>query len=517
MTLRAMAVSLTAASVALADPLDALQPGEWYEVPNSQMSAVDPCPARNCSYSATDGQSAVIAAWSSGAFDTSRDRLLVWGGGHADYAGNEVYAFDLNALSWSRLTNPSDPPAPDVPYAPDGQPTSRHTYDYVQYVPSIDSMCSFGGAAFYLSGQTGTSHTDCYNFATQRWEQHPDDVILGEYIGSFSAVDPTTGHAWSHGCMGLTSLAEFDPVADAWISHGGTWTDQNNYYSYELTAAIEPIQHLLVAVGGNQSFIWDLSDAGDIAGQAITTTGDTSMVEAGSPGFVHDSASGLFVAWNGGTDVYTLDPSTWAWTHVPPAASNTVTPTAAAATGTFGRFRYSPAHNVFVAVNAVDEDVFVYRLTNDAGVPPPSVQLVAAPAVIDAGGTSTLTWSTVNASGCTASGAWTGPQPTGGSQEVGPLFATSTFHLTCTGAAGVGGSLVTVEVLGGTDGGGVDAGAPDAGAGVDAGGPSADGGEPGRAAGGCGCGSGSAPDPWLSASLAFLFLGARSLRRRCRD
>jgi hypothetical protein len=37
-----------------------------------------------------------MAAWGGGAHDTKRDRLIVWGGGHGDYGGNELYAFDVN-------------------------------------------------------------------------------------------------------------------------------------------------------------------------------------------------------------------------------------------------------------------------------------------------------------------------------------------------------------------------------------------------------------------------------------
>jgi hypothetical protein len=323
-------------------------------------------------------------------------------------------------------------------------------------------------------------------------------------------VDPTTGHAWAHGCGGLTSLAEFDPIGDAWTAHGSTWTDQNNYYDYYLTAAIEPERRLLVAVGSTQAFTFDLSDAGDIIGVPLTTTGDQTIVGSGAPGFEYDPVSQLFVAWQGGADVWTLDPATWAWTQVPPATTNTVIPTAAASNGTNGRFRYSPGLNLFVVVNAVDEDVFVYRLTNDAGTPPPSVQLTANPASVSAGGTSELTWSAVNATACSASGGWTGTLATSGTQSVGPLAATTSFHLLCSGVAGLGGSLVTIEVLGGDAGGIIlDAGTREDAGGVDAGGrtDAGTGGDgPSHASGGCGC-STSQPGAWAALfwALAVLF------------
>ena len=47
-----------------------------------------------------------------------------------------------------------------------------------------------------------------------------------------------------------------------------------------------------------------------------------------------------------------------------------------------------------------------------------------------------LTWSSTNATGCTASGAWTGSRPTSGSQNLTNLTATGTYSLQCTGAGG---------------------------------------------------------------------------------
>src|SRR6185436_1420746 len=41
----------------------------------------------------------------------------------------------------------------------------------------------------------------------------------------------------------------------------------------------------------------------------------------------------------------------------------------AAANGTFGRFRYVPSRNVFIVVNAIDANVFLYRYTAGAGAP----------------------------------------------------------------------------------------------------------------------------------------------------
>jgi uncharacterized repeat protein (TIGR01451 family) len=348
----------------VSNPINSLPPGHWYEVPNSHMRNVDPCPERTCSYSAVEGQSGVIDDWSGGAYDKTHNRLLVWGGGHWGYAGNEVYAFDINTLQWMRLTEPSNPTsAPNEPYAPDGVPASRHTYNYVQFVASIDRFCSFGGAALYGDGNGGTDNTDCFNQTTGLWEQKSDAVFYG--IGAISAYDPSTGHIWGKGTGYFpsydlaTTLTEWDPVNDVW-----TRRDQGNddlAYAYELTAAIDPERHLFLAVGGGQAIVWDIADPQNVTRSDLSATGDTEIENANDPGLVYDPVSGQFVAWSGGAVIYTLDKDTQIWTKIPPAPSNTVIPTAANSTGTYGRFRYIPSKNAFIVVNSVDENVFIYR------------------------------------------------------------------------------------------------------------------------------------------------------------
>jgi hypothetical protein len=52
------------------------------------------------------------------------------------------------------------------------------------------------------------------------------------------------------------------------------------------------------------------------------------------------------------------------------------------------------------------------------------------------GDSAQLTWSTTNADACEASGAWSGAKPVSGEQTDGPISASQTYTLTCTGAGG---------------------------------------------------------------------------------
>jgi hypothetical protein len=67
----------------------------------------------------------------------------------------------------------------------------------------------------------------------------------------------------------------------------------------------------------------------------------------------------------------------------------------------------------------------------------PTVTLSVAPTSIVLGKTATLTWSSTNASSCTAGGAWSGTQATSGTATVTPSAAGSlSYTLACTGAGG---------------------------------------------------------------------------------
>jgi hypothetical protein len=66
----------------------------------------------------------------------------------------------------------------------------------------------------------------------------------------------------------------------------------------------------------------------------------------------------------------------------------------------------------------------------------PTVTINSSPSSVSSGGSSTLTWSSSNATACTASGAWSGAVATGGTQSTGALSANATYSITCTGTGG---------------------------------------------------------------------------------
>ena len=85
--------------------------------------------------------------------------------------------------------------------------------------------------------------------------------------------------------------------------------------------------------------------------------------------------------------------------------------------------------------------------------PAPSVNLSADPTSVLLTNTTTLTWSTTNATSCSASGSWSGTKTTSGSEAVTiSNVGDNSFNLSCTGAGGSSSASVTVEGYRNTDG-----------------------------------------------------------------
>jgi hypothetical protein len=85
-------------------------------------------------------------------------------------------------------------------------------------------------------------------------------------------------------------------------------------------------------------------------------------------------------------------------------------------------------------------------ITVTVATAPPQVHIHATPTSLAAGTDAMVTWTTSNATDCTASGAWTGTQPLGGSRSTGTLATNSTYTLSCNGPGGRATQSAVVQV-----------------------------------------------------------------------
>lgn len=107
----------------------------------------------------------------------------------------------------------------------------------------------------------------------------------------------------------------------------------------------------------------------------------------------------------------------------------------------------------FAVGTKVGRETIPQQESEAAGLPV-NVELLASPAQIQAGQSTTLTWSSANAADCKASGSWSGLKPVNGSEIVVPS-QTSTYSMICRGLKGaessannVGSSSAVVTVVG---------------------------------------------------------------------
>lgn len=91
----------------------------------------------------------IIHPWSSFAYDYDQGRILLWGGGHANYMGNQLYIWDGRTGEWELACLPSAVDSnPNTRFIVDSKaPQSSHTYHNNVWLKENNMFCTFGGAA----------------------------------------------------------------------------------------------------------------------------------------------------------------------------------------------------------------------------------------------------------------------------------------------------------------------------------------------------------------------------------
>lgn len=328
----------------------------WYSIPNTKIRPV-------CPTGGSLGDCAMVtAAWNSAVFDTTRNRLIIWGGGHSDYLGNEIYALNLNAnpITMTRLNNPSTqvPSSCGVGTTGDNQANSRHTYDHIVYMSHVDRMFVFGGASAPCGFFTNDTWT--FSFSSMAWQKrNPSGPIPEGNYGRVTAYNPTTQKVYIHDQTTLYSYSY----------ESNQYTALANYtIGQEMTGVFDSKRQLFVLVGNGAVYAYDVSASSNYQRQTWNTSGGSPIVSANNPGVAYDPVTDRIVGWDGGNTVYSLDPTTKVWTPMTFAGG----PGSALANGTFKRWAYSASSGVFVVVNSVDSNAFSLRLAAGSGSPPPA-------------------------------------------------------------------------------------------------------------------------------------------------
>lgn len=338
----------------------------WYEIPNTKIDNVCACSHGyplicNIGGTTSEGCSAITADWNSAAFDTTANRMLIWGGGHNGYAGNEVYSLNLDNLIMSMLTTPTANPVPEADPQPDGKPNSVHTYDALVYLPNVNRFWKFAGSLFQSGNLTFS--TFALNLSNLTWEQKVNGTALFDGSRAYEFMtdyDPSTQKIFIR-TGGLTGLFTYDFNSNVYTKlNAGDYS----YVDAPNTGIIDVKNKMFVTVGPAGVHYYDISGNDPAYTQHIMTTTGWNTNTYGYPGLAYDSDQKKIVAWAGGDTVYVLNPSysagTGTWTPITYQGG----PDAPIPAGTYKRFSYSPKSKVFVLYNKTNQNAYTLRLYN---------------------------------------------------------------------------------------------------------------------------------------------------------
>jgi hypothetical protein len=351
-----------------------LPKGRWTEIPDSKLSSVYPVN----SPTPFKGSPMVMLAWNGGAFDAEANHLYVWGGGHEDYGGNEVYRFNVEAFRWERLIDPS--PVKEwiaagtirQAYAvmADG-PTALHTYSDLVWVPSTKRFI-IGGAFTYRAAGGPTSFWQ-FDPAARKWERLPAPIP-----GAMPAYLPN-GLIAKFG----DEISMYDPVA-----HKVVKRFPNAFYT--VTGFFSPAGygdgwHLQVGRQWHNIGLTDLRDPGAPKQRGFTLTPE-AFAALGSHGRTYpliptsgqapvppkegmglfgvawSAVAKKFALWKGAREVWTFDPVTLTFERLPNLDGPTPIPHNPPTQGVYGRWAYMPKFDAFVGVDNPSGNVWLYRL-----------------------------------------------------------------------------------------------------------------------------------------------------------
>jgi hypothetical protein len=324
----------------------------WYEIPNSQLFPL--CPDRP-DVQGNSGCQSVISAWNSGIADTKRERLLLWGGGHSDYLGNELYALDLKKMTMLRLTDPS--PVTNVGTCPeayvDGSPSARHTYNGLVYNPKGDAMFAFGGSKSNCGYMSHSSWR--LGLEKLQWEQltpKGTDNPQGA-PGYITSYDSRSGMIY---LFDTANFFTFDPERNQFRK-----LSEQGGVDYHLNGTIDEGQNYFIMAGGTGQF-WAINlnnhSKFKVEDWSRKVVGCEKLMHSAYPGLAYYPPERSIVGWTGGDSVvlFHLDKMTCEERTYPDG------PGPALQTGSNGRFRYFPSLGVFALVNNWKQNAFLLRL-----------------------------------------------------------------------------------------------------------------------------------------------------------
>ena len=400
--------------------LNSIPEGSWIRVNTNNFSdSFAPADLLQSHFPSATAPSALINAWSSFAWDSNRGDLIIFGGGHANYTGNEIYRWHGTSQLWERASLPSEIVLLNIANdstAIDGAmnaPVSAHTYDNQEFLPNMDRFITFGGAAynggnFKIKLSDGSiNNTGPYFWDPSRGDPnkvggttgshvqtvapHPEvlggnmwqnrDIFSGRlpdaYIPDFvntqgdytSDKGIDTVYQTSHGSLFKYQVTNLnDSTTDTWEPVGAAIT---GIYSFQGAGAYDPSRKLFLRTGTAVTPLvyWDLRTPGpgnpDTVVTSITDLSGTFAMNVNC-GLDFEPVRNVFLVWGGGGKVWKIvppaTPATTGWTVTEDSSPVGVVPDVDVGTGVLGKFKYISNLHAFMALqNKLAGNIWLYK------------------------------------------------------------------------------------------------------------------------------------------------------------
>jgi hypothetical protein len=364
------------------------------------------CPPNDYGNSNYDFPSAcrnVYNAWNGGALYEATETLYIWGGGHTDYNGNELYGlrFGQSTPDLVRLTNPTVPISNNsYGYIPDSAtcnylatsptcaPNSRHTYGGIMVDPSLNRLVIMGGSiandGSAVKDLWTLDLTACYNPLTDActWTRR-DNCGNGRYTCTptdpnwpsagtdqmYLNFDASSGTYFTYtpnGCL----FSQYNPLAPI----GGQFTTLASGYCTNISdmmSVLDPLNRFLVFIGqtsqnANKVYSYQLSAPYTLTDRTsqVGASCASALASSNAPGLAYDPIANQIIGYPSslGNTIYVITTSaTQPWTCTsetyvggPPAPNSQ-------AHNLRGRFQYSSKEDAFIVCGDPYQNCYYLR------------------------------------------------------------------------------------------------------------------------------------------------------------
>lgn len=383
----------------------------WVRLNDNLWPSVWPEPGKSAYHGTPVG---VVRAWSSFAWDDKRGDLILWGGGHANYSGNEIYRWRSSTMRWELSSLPSAVNCVGAKCVtrdgPANSPISAHTYDNSAYLSTADRFITFGGNKY---NQGGSFYMDGHPTGPYLWDpDRADGSKVGGLDGSNRDPSVQGGRMWenrnpwgrlpvktrqtllrpsqdSRAATAVTviggkdviyqsrtkALLKYtindvnDPGKDTWeVAWDGVWHE--GMYG-QGAMSIDPTGRLMVRTSGSTIYGFRVQPSGNVSGpfkiRPIDLTGAFPFTKMSLMGLDYDAQRDRFLMWKGMDEMWSLyrdDVTGWVIDRVDPLnlIGGNSPDSLRGFNGILGKWKYADDWDVFVGMyDWLTGDVLAYK------------------------------------------------------------------------------------------------------------------------------------------------------------